>query len=215
MPPSQSVVLSSANDNRWERRYFKALEIAPYVLLGVSLLLSQLQPNQSAGERLALIGLSALAAAWVLGMFTLPQNPNDQDIQQTVSTAIPVKAWHNHALHIERHTSQMMDEEFDTLVISHPGIVRLFDEHVAMHQQFLAQQQQQQMQMTEATKGAPGGTPAGQQQVGGVNGQQPNTALPPAQTRATTQIPDIIGGGAQNLQVRQPHPLPNTRARVQ
>jgi hypothetical protein len=150
-----------------------------------------------------------------LGMFTLPQNPNDQDIQQTVSTAIPVKAWHNHALHIERHTSQMMDEEFDTLVISHPGIVRLFDEHVAMHQQFLAQQQQQQMQMTEATKGAPGGTPAGQQQVGGVNGQQPNTALPPAQTRATTQIPDIIGGGAQNLQVRQPHPLPNTRARVQ
>jgi signal transduction histidine kinase len=65
-------VPSSRDDNSWERRYFQALEIAPYMLLGVSLLLSQLQPNQSAGDRLALIGLSALAAAWVLGMFTLP-----------------------------------------------------------------------------------------------------------------------------------------------
>jgi len=152
-----------------------------------------------------------------LGMFTLPTNAQDSDIQKTVSAAVPVKAWHNHALHIERHTSQMMDEEFDQLSISHPGIPRLFDEHVAMHQQFLAQQQQQQAAMLQAAKGAPGGPPAGQQQVGGANGTPPpppNTALPPAQTRQTTNMPDIIGGGMTNLQVRQPRALPDTRARA-
>lgn len=72
MPPSLSVVPLSRDDNIWERRYFKAIEIAPYVLLGVSLLLSQLQPSQSIEDRLALVGLSAVAAVWVAGMYTLP-----------------------------------------------------------------------------------------------------------------------------------------------
>jgi signal transduction histidine kinase len=71
MSSSLSVKLSG-DDNTWERRYFKALEIAPYVLLGVSLPLSLAPPSQSNEDRLALIGLSALAAAWVLGMYTLP-----------------------------------------------------------------------------------------------------------------------------------------------
>jgi signal transduction histidine kinase len=69
---SLSVLPSSRDDNIWERRYFKALEIAPYVLLGVSLLLSLTPPSQSIEDRLVTIGLSALAAAWVLGMYTLP-----------------------------------------------------------------------------------------------------------------------------------------------
>jgi hypothetical protein len=62
----------SGDDNTWERRYIKALELAPYPLLGVSTLLSQLQPYQTAGDRLAVLGLAALAAAWVLVMYTLP-----------------------------------------------------------------------------------------------------------------------------------------------
>jgi hypothetical protein len=146
-----------------------------------------------------------------MGMFTVPDDANDQQLQQTVSAAVPVKQWHNHAVHIERHTSQMMDEEFDQLSISHPGIPRLFDEHVAMHQQFLQQQQQQQMAMQQAAKGAPegvGGTPAGQQAVGGANG------LPPAQTRQMTNVPDVIGGGQTSLSVREPRAVPNTRAPV-
>jgi signal transduction histidine kinase len=72
VPPSLSVGRSSGDDNTWERRYHKALDIAPYPLLGVSWLLSQLQPSQSIQDRLAMIGLAALGAAWVLGMYTLP-----------------------------------------------------------------------------------------------------------------------------------------------
>ena len=122
-------------------------------------------------------------------MFTLPENATDADVQQTVSTAVPVKAWQNHQIHIDRHTSQMMDQEFDDLSVSHPGIVRLFDEHVAQHQQFLAQQQQQQAQMAEAVKGAPagvGGQPAGTQRA----------------SRQNTQVPDVIGGGQTQIDQR-------------
>jgi signal transduction histidine kinase len=61
----------SGDDNTWERRYFKAIELVPYPLLGVSTLLSQWQPYQTAGDRLIVLGLAALAAAWVLLMYTL------------------------------------------------------------------------------------------------------------------------------------------------
>jgi hypothetical protein len=130
-----------------------------------------------------------------LGMFHLDAQADDNAINQTVAAAVPVKAWQNHQLHIMRHTSQMMDEEFDKLSISHPGIPRLFDEHVALHQQFLAQQQQQQMQAQMAAKGAPaeqGGQPAGQQALpGNIN-----------ETRQQTAIPDVIGGGQTRLDAR-------------
>ena len=72
MPPSLCAVPSSRDDNIWEQRYFKALEIAPYLLLGISSLLSQLEPSHSSEDRLALIGLAALAAVWVAGIYTLP-----------------------------------------------------------------------------------------------------------------------------------------------
>jgi hypothetical protein len=130
-----------------------------------------------------------------MGLFHLDENPDDQGIQQTVAAAVPVKAWMDHQTHIMRHTSQMMDEEFDDLSRTHPGIPRLFDEHVALHQQFLAQQQQQQMQMQMAAKGAPaaqGGTPAGQGALpGNVN-----------ETRQMTAVPDVIGGGMTQLDAR-------------
>src|SRR5262249_36624755 len=90
-----------------------------------------------------------------LGQIKLPDHASDHDVQQAVSMAVPVKAWQDHQIHIDRQTAEMMTPEFDKLIISHPGIVRLFDEHVALHQQFLAQQQQQQMQMLQAAKGAP------------------------------------------------------------
>jgi hypothetical protein len=98
---------------------------------------------------------------------------------QKVSVAVAVKAWHNHQLHIQRHTSAMMDEEFDKLAISHPGIVQLFDEHIAMHQQELQKQQQEQMQMLMAAKGAPDGPPGGGQ----------------TSHRQISDVPDVIGGG--------------------
>jgi hypothetical protein len=130
-----------------------------------------------------------------MGMFRLPNTDNPQEMQQLVATAVPVKAWMDHATHIQRHTSAMMDEEFDKLSSTHPGIPRLFDEHVALHQQFLAQQQQQQMQMQAAAKGAPaqvGGTPAGQQALpGNVN-----------ESRQMTPVPDVIGGGLTQLDAR-------------
>jgi hypothetical protein len=84
----------------------------------------------------------------------LKLDPGDEE---AVSKAIPVKKWHNHAAHLSRHYSQMMDEEFDRLAETHPDIVRLYDEHTAMHEQALAAKQQQAMQAAEAAKGAPGG----------------------------------------------------------
>lgn len=76
--------------------------------------------------------------------------------------ALPVKKWHNHALHLEQHYREMSSEEFDDLAISDAEIVRLFDEHTAMHEQLQAEAMQQQMAALEAAKGAPGGQPAGQ-----------------------------------------------------
>jgi hypothetical protein len=139
-----------------------------------------------------------------MGMFQLPASPNDEQVQQTVSAAIPVKAWQDHATHIEHHTMQMMDEEFDKLQVSHPGIVRLFDEHVAMHQKMMADQQAAAAQAQAAAKGAPegaGGIPAG-------NGGPPPPGTP-GMVRQNTQIPDIIGGGQTQMTARREPPLPS------
>lgn len=139
-----------------------------------------------------------------MGMFQLPASPNDEQVQQTVSAAVPVKAWQDHATHIEHHTMQMMDEEFDKLQVSHPGIVRLFDEHVAMHQKMMADQQAAAAQAQAAAKGAPegaGGIPAG-------NGGPPPPGTP-GMVRQNTQIPDIIGGGQTQMTARREPPLPS------
>jgi hypothetical protein len=138
-----------------------------------------------------------------MGMFHLARDATPEQTEQTVSAAIPVKAWQDHATHIEHHTMQMMDEEFDRLQVSHPGIVRLFDEHVALHQKMLADQQAAQAQALQAAKGAPesaGGIPAG-------NGGPPPMA-PPGMTRQQTAVPDIIGGGQTQLTARREPALP-------
>ena len=140
-----------------------------------------------------------------MGMFHLNRDASPAEQERTVSAAVPVKAWQDHATHIEHHTMQMMDEEFDKLSISNPGIVRLFDEHVAMHQKMMADQQNAAMQAQAAAKCAPesaGGMPAG-------NGGPPGAV--PGMTRQTTQVPDIIGGGQTQLAARRQPPLPTRR----
>jgi hypothetical protein len=131
-----------------------------------------------------------------MGTFKLDNTMSDEDFKAVSATAVPVKKWHNHAVHISRHTSVMMDEEFDSLAISHPEIVRLFDEHLAMHQQMLDQQQQQQMQALMAAKGAPDGPP------GQSGGAAPGAATDPATVIAGTAQPDPIGGGSLQLRTR-------------
>jgi|SRR5215472_4996742 len=138
----------------------------------------------------------------MFGTWVGQTDPNRSNQFQKLPTAIPVKAWQNHQVHIARHTSIMMDEEFDDLQISHPEIVRLFDEHITMHQQQLQQQQQQQMQMMQAAKGAPDGPP----------GNSPGpTPTPSPGTSTTGQIPgtiiqtpqpDVIGGGSLGIRTR-------------
>lgn len=117
-----------------------------------------------------------------LGLMKAPQsadsNPEDtpygavmgeaQDqTEEGQSMAVPVYRWHNHAAHLQRHYSMMMEEEFERLTKNRPEIVRLFNEHTAMHEQELMRQQQEQMQMMQAAKGAPG------QLAGGEGGPTP------------------------------------------
>src|SRR5262245_50201100 len=54
----------------WERRNAAVQALLPYVLLAVSTVLSLAQPGPGARNRLVTIGLAAVAAAWVLVMFT-------------------------------------------------------------------------------------------------------------------------------------------------
>jgi signal transduction histidine kinase len=53
------------------RRLDAAAAVVPYVLLLVSVVLAMLEPGQSAAQRAVTLGLSALAAAWMLWMLTL------------------------------------------------------------------------------------------------------------------------------------------------
>ena len=57
--------------DRWERRFEQVLEVLPYALLAGSAVLSLIQPGQTSADRLTTAGLVALAAAWVLTMYTL------------------------------------------------------------------------------------------------------------------------------------------------
>jgi len=104
----------------------------------------------------------------------------------------------------------MMEPEFDELQISHPEIVRLFDEHLALHQQEMAKQQQAQMAAQQAAKGAPesvGGTPAGDGATPGAGEQQQ-----PGQgfdfNRSFTDVPDVIGRGVTRLSAMRSNPQP-------
>lgn len=55
----------------WEHRLDIASVVLPYVLLTASVLASLAQPGQTGEHRLGTLGLTALAALWVLGFHTL------------------------------------------------------------------------------------------------------------------------------------------------
>jgi hypothetical protein len=135
------------------------------------------------------------------GMFKLSTGANDQEVAETVNVAIPVKAWHNHQIHLQRHYSIMMDEEYDRLTVSHPEITRVFEEHITMHQQQIAAQQQAQMQMLMAAKGAPDGPP-GSSPNAAQNGADQSTMM------AQSETPDVIGGGQVRMTTRNISPTP-------
>ena len=115
-----------------------------------------------------------------------PQGPGATEgesdpFREAVSQAVPVYAWHNHSVHLQRHYSIMMDEEFERLSKTAPHIVRLFNEHTAMHEQELTRQRQEQMQMAMATRGGPS------EMAGSVEGggdQQQQNQLPPGRPDA-------------------------------
>jgi hypothetical protein len=144
-------------------------------------------------------------------MFNLTHTVEDNDLKK-VAVAVPVKKWHNHPIHIARHTSVMMDPEFDEFQISHPEIVRLFDEHLAMHEALLAQAQQAQAQLMAAVKGAPGGPPAGQQANGAGAPGAPGAPADQGQgfnfNKTMSDVPDVIGGGVTRISAMRSHPPP-------
>lgn len=134
------------------------------------------------------------------GLFQLSQGATDEELMQTVNVAVPVKKWHNHQLHLTRHYSIMMDEEFDRLTTSHPQIVRLFDEHTAMHEQMMQEALAAQQQALLAAKGAPDGPPG--------QAQQPSNGAGQATTMVQQDVADPIGGGAVDISSRQIRPQP-------
>lgn len=134
------------------------------------------------------------------GLFQLAEGMDDAQVTEKINAAVPVKGWHNHELHLTRHISIMMDEEFDELTASHPQIVRIFEEHITMHQQILAEQQMAEMQALQAAKGAPDGPP----------GNSPDAAPNGSQSTmmAQSENPDVIGGGGTRLTTRNITPTP-------
>jgi len=88
------------------------------------------------------------------------------------SFAMPVKKWHIHEAHMERHIRQMMGPEFERLALTHPEVVRIFDEHVAMHEQAIQEQMLQQMQMMALAQGGPASTAPDQAAQPTSNAQQ-------------------------------------------
>jgi len=113
---------------------------------------------------------------------------------QNAPVAVPVFKWHNHKVHLEQHYRFMSSEEMDRLRVTHPEITRIFDEHTAQHEQQQAAAAQEQMQMLEAAKGAPGGQPAG---------QQPTSAFTAPQEAATSGAQGVEG---PDQPTQQPQP---------
>lgn len=96
--------------------------------------------------------------------------PTSNDLQAGApssenSMAVPVKKWHNHEAHLKRHYRYMSTADFERLQISHPDIVRVFDEHTTAHEEAMKQIQMQQIQMMLAARGGPEATAPGEGQM--------------------------------------------------
>lgn len=127
------------------------------------------------------------------GQQSQPMSAEDQTVQKVIA-AVPVKKWHLHEVHLERHYSEMMSDEFDKLAISHPEIVRIMDEHTSLHEQAIQEKLQQQMAMAEAIKGAPGGLPAGDQAAQNGASAQGDAAGTPEASGAQASPASYQGG---------------------
>ncbi len=134
-----------------------------------------------------------------------PGEHMEEDTQK-VATAVPVKRYHNHELHMQIHTDELLEQDYDQLAISNPEILRLFDEHIAQHQKFIEEKLQQQMMAQQAAKGAPEGMPAGQQANGGPPAPGNPAAAEGPQFRQITDVP--TGGGAGELSAMTMRPGP-------
>jgi hypothetical protein len=114
-------------------------------------LMSELQPQQ------ALPGMGEDMGEMMAGNGQ-PQESLSMSESPGPSLAVPVKTWHIHEAHVARHRRVMMGPEFERMALTHPDVVRIFDEHVAMHEQAIQQQQMQQMQMMLLARGGPEAT---------------------------------------------------------
>jgi hypothetical protein len=145
------------------------------------------------------------------GLPTALYKPDADMDEQTekVGVAVPVKRYHNHELHMQVHTDELLEADYDNLAIEKPEILRLFDEHIGQHQKFLEEAMQKQMEAAMAAKGAPGGMPAGQQPTNGATPPGPEAAAgqpPEAQFRQITDVP--TGGGSGELSAMTMRPGP-------
>jgi len=120
------------------------------------------QPSvEAAAEPGAMEGMSELAAAYGGEGITPEGAPEENGAppqQGAQSFAMPVKKWHIHEAHMARHRRFMMGPEFERLALTHPDVVRIFDEHAAMHEQAIQEQMLQQMQMMALAQGGPSET---------------------------------------------------------
>jgi hypothetical protein len=135
----------------------------------------------------------------------------DEDIDeqtQKVAVAVPVKRYHNHELHLQIHTDELLEEEYDDLAISQPEILRLFDEHIAQHQAFIEEAMQKAMEAQMAAKGAPeGASPTAPPPA--PNGGPPGAEAAAGQPTSFRQITDVpTGGGAGELSAMTIRPGP-------
>ncbi len=84
-----------------------------------------------------------------------PQMPQEMGAQGSQPQAIPVRQYHNHKAHLQKHYALMNSGEFEDLAKKYPELQRLFEEHTAMHEQALMAQQMAQMQAMLAARGGP------------------------------------------------------------
>lgn len=125
---------------------------------------AEMATPQSAGPGLDMAGLESMSSGQQPGVMEPTVPPMEgvaatPEIQAQGPKAVPVKLWHNHEAHLKKHYAFMKGEEFERLAERYPDVVRLFDEHTAMHQQILAQQAMQQLQMQMSLRGGPDGPP--------------------------------------------------------
>jgi signal transduction histidine kinase len=78
---------------KWGQRYARGLALLPYVLLAVSTLVSQFQPYPTTRDRLTVLGLAAVAAAWVTLLRTPVCQPGPTILMLLYFAGLVLIAW--------------------------------------------------------------------------------------------------------------------------